>query len=178
MKNQSFGHTVVLTGFMCAGKTTVAAALARRLNCKPLDLDVLVSEREGRDVASLIKEKGEADFRAAETRALNSALAEDAARVIALGGGTWTLERNRALIIEHDCFTVWLDVPFELCWQRIESARDERPLAPDFESARKLYDERRPLYQMASLRVNARGDRDADELADEIIQALNGLQGE
>ena len=65
---------IVITGFMCAGKTTVGRELARRLSLPFLDLDDLVTEREGRTPAELIDERGEAAFRDAETRALRSAL--------------------------------------------------------------------------------------------------------
>src|ERR671914_821538 len=92
---------VVITGFMCAGKTSVARALARLLKCPALDLDELVREREGRTPQRLIDEEGEPAFREAETRALREALGDGAAQVIALGGGTWALERNRALVNEH-----------------------------------------------------------------------------
>ena len=163
---------IVLTGFMGAGKSTVAAALARRLNCRAIDLDEIISQHERQSVPALINGSGEAQFRETETSILRIVLENKTASIIALGGGAWTLARNRALLEEHDCLTVWLDAPFELCWQRIVSAKDERPLARDRQSAHKLYDERRPLYELAALRVSAGADRSADDVALEIIQAL------
>ncbi|HEX8492828.1 MAG TPA: shikimate kinase [Pyrinomonadaceae bacterium] len=163
---------VVLTGFMGAGKSTVAAALARRLNCRAIDLDEIISQHERQSVPALIDGAGEAHFRATETRVLRVVLENKTASIIALGGGAWTLERNRALLQEHDCLTVWLDAPFELCWHRIISAKDERPLARDHGSAHKLYDERRPLYELAALHVSVNEDKSADDVALEIIQAL------
>ena len=144
---------IILTGFMGAGKTTVAAALARRLDCRLIDLDEFITAREGRSISSIIDEDGERKFRELETRALLDALRDEAVRVVALGGGTWTLERNRAYIKERDCLTVWLDAPFELCWERIKSESNPRPLARDQESARQLYDARRSSYALAMLRV-------------------------
>ena len=163
---------IVLTGFMGTGKTTVAAALARRLNCRAIDLDEIISQHERRSVPALITEDGEALFRATETRILRIVLENKTASIIALGGGAWTLEQNRALVAAHDCLTVWLDAPFELCWERIISALDERPLARDRQSAHRLYDERRPLYELAALRISVNADKSADDVAVEIIQAL------
>jgi shikimate kinase len=94
------------------------------------------------------------------------------ARVIALGGGAWTIAENRALIAVHDCFTVWLDAPFELCWQRITASEGTRPLAPDRESAKRLYDERRPIYALAELHIYATQEKSIEDLAAEIIKAL------
>lgn len=167
---------VVLTGFMCAGKTSIAVALARRLNCLAVDLDEIISQRERQGVPSLIRQEGEAQFRALETRALRLVLEERKARVIALGGGTWTLERNRALIEEHACLTVWLDAPFALCWRRIRRTPGARPLATDMEHARMLYDERRQLYELAALHVDAAAGRREREIAAEIADRLRRWQ--
>lgn len=163
---------ILITGFMAAGKTTVGAALAARLGCNMLDLDQLITEREGCSIQALIDERGEALFREAETRALRQALEQGLARVITLGGGTWTRDHNRLLIDKHRGFTIWLDTPFELCWQRIMLAGDTRPLARNQEGARKLYEERRRLYELAQLRIEVKDERDAWMLADEIVNAL------
>ena len=165
---------IIITGFMAAGKSTVARALARRLNCQMIDLDEIIAEREKRTVHALISDEGEERFREAETDALRVVLGVKALRVIALGGGAWTLERNRALIAEHDCFTVWLDAPFELCWRRITRVGRNRPLARDLSGARRLYDERRPLYGLAALRVRAAEGRSPHQVATEILRALRG----
>ncbi|HEY0547651.1 MAG TPA: shikimate kinase [Pyrinomonadaceae bacterium] len=163
---------VVLTGFMAAGKTTVAARLARRLNCRMIDLDEYITAREGRSISSIINEDGERGFRELETRALLDALRDEAARVIALGGGTWTIEKNRALLKEHDCLSVWLDAPFELCWKRINSQSNPRPLARDQRSARQLYEARLSSYALARLRVIVDESRSVEVLALTIEEAL------
>ena len=162
---------VVITGFMGAGKTTVAAALAERLGCTLVDLDRFVAEREGRTAQMIIDEDGEPRFREIESAALSYALKTDA-RIIALGGGTWTIERNRELVAEHGGITVWLDAPFELCWRRIESATHARPLARDPARARALYDARRADYGRASLRLNIDERMSARAIAEEIVRAL------
>lgn len=149
----SRAEPIIITGFMGAGKTTVAAALAERLACRMIDLDQFIERREGRAPQIIIDEDGESRFREIETEALREVLQPGDARVIALGGGTWTLERNRSLISEHRGYTLWLDAPFELCWQRIESAIDVRPLARDRAKARELYAERRRAYRQGTVLV-------------------------
>lgn len=165
---------ILITGFMAAGKTTVAAALAQRLGCQMLDLDQLIVEREGRSIAKIIDEEGEARFREIEESALREVLENSVARIIALGGGTWTSARNRAAIAEHNALTVWLDAPFELCWRRITSEKEGmRPLARERESAHQLYDQRRALYELAAIhmRINV-----ADDAAMIVTDILNTLQ--
>jgi shikimate kinase len=163
---------IFIMGFMGAGKTTIASSLARRLDCRMIDLDHLIAEREGRTPQQIIDEDGETRFRERETSALCDVLEDDVARVVALGGGTWTIEQNRTLIAEQDGLTVWLDAPFELCWQRIRSGGHVRPFARDREQAQRLYDRRRPLYGLATLRVPVTGESGAEEMAAEIERAL------
>ena len=164
---------ILITGFMAAGKTTVAAALARSLDCEMLDLDQFIEARAGRGIQAIIDEEGEARFREIEAQALREALEKRAARVIALGGGTWISARNRALIAEHQGFTIWLDAPFELCWQRITGDDNRfRPLARDKEQAARLYEERRALYELAELRVQINEGADAPAVVIEIVNAL------
>jgi shikimate kinase len=158
---------------MGAGKTTTALALSRRLSCTMVDLDCLITEREGRTPQAIIDEDGEERFRQLETEALSEVLEADRApSIIALGGGTWTIPHNRALINEHEGLTIWLDAPFELCLRRIESEGAKRPLGRDSGAARELYDKRRAFYDEAMLRVEAGEDKTAEMLAAEIAYAL------
>src|SRR6476661_1846686 len=103
---------IVIVGFMGCGKTTVARALAARLDCGLVDLDAVVATQQRMSVPDLISERGEPGFREAETDALQLVLDRQTPRIIALGGGAWTIERNRDLINRHGCLSVWLDAPF------------------------------------------------------------------
>ena len=164
---------IIITGFMGAGKTTVAAALARKLSCAMIDLDRLIRERCGRTPQEIIDEDGEKCFREIETEALHAALESRQARVIALGGGAWTIAGNRALINQHRALTVWLDAPFDLCWQRILSESISRPFGRDLESARVLYDKRREFYDQAQLHVEITEDKTSETVVAEIRDALS-----
>lgn len=163
---------IVITGFMAAGKTTVAHAVARLLNCCAIDLDQLITAAEKRTPKEIIEQDGEAAFREVEAKHLREAFELDPNRVIALGGGAWTLQRNRDLIAAHDGFTVWLDAPFDLCWQRIAAGCGGRPLAPNEDQARRLYAERRPFYELASFHVGADDKTSVDGLATIIAGAF------
>jgi shikimate kinase len=166
---------IIITGFMGSGKTTIARGLARILGCEMLDLDHVIAEREGRTAKEIIEQDGEESFREIETRIIREVLENSPMGVIALGGGAWTLERNRNLINKHGCVTVWLDAPFELCWERILISGSSRPLARDEDQARMLYAERRPQYALAKLHVRMIANKSTDEISAEIAESLQVL---
>jgi shikimate kinase len=154
---------------MGSGKTTVAAALALRLNCEMIDLDSFIESRQGRSIHSIINGDGEPQFREIESQALSEALEAESARVIALGGGTWTIEANRLELKARNCFVVWLDAPFEICWRRIESSDVLRPLAIDQEVTCALFEHRQRVYKLADARVAVSDESSVDSLVDAIV---------
>jgi shikimate kinase len=164
---------VVITGFMGCGKTEVARTLARRFALTLVDLDQRIAEQHGRTAAQLIVEEGEAAFRAIETQTLRELLHENAAGVIALGGGAWITVANRDLVEQHQGVTVWLDTPFELCWQRIETSPQDRPLGRTRAQAEQLYHNRRAVYQLAAIHLPVLGHETTAELVDRLEIALD-----
>ena len=161
---------IVIVGFMGCGKTTVARELAERLGCEMMDLDSAITETKGRSPAEIIRVETEEMFREIETKVLRDVLEKSNAGVIALGGGTWTVERNRELIGRHNCLTVWLDIPFQTCWQRITSSGETiRPLAPDRQVALDLYRTRQSLYQLASMRIRATNAEPIEKIVEKIL---------
>ena len=161
---------IAILGFMACGKTTVGKELARQLECGFVDLDSFITDREGRSPAQIINQEGEATFRELETLALRDVLQDRKAHVIALGGGTWTIPANRTILALYDCRTLWLDTPFETCWDRIAAAATSRPLAPDRETARKRFDERREEYAIAERRIPVEADDSVKTVVEQIFR--------
>ena len=71
---------VYLVGFMGAGKTTVARALARRLDWQHEDIDERIEQRERRDIPTIFRQEGEPYFRSLEREELDCAALGGAAR--------------------------------------------------------------------------------------------------
>ena len=88
---------VYLVGFMCSGKSTVAASLANRLGWQVHDIDTLIEKREGMSIAEIFSQHGELYFRSVERDILSEVVAfRDA--VVATGGGTYVDDANRQII--------------------------------------------------------------------------------
>ncbi len=164
---------IALTGFMGVGKSSVARHLAQRLMAKRVDLDTVIEESEKRKIAQVIDTDGVERYREIETANLRELLATTDARILSLGGGTWTVADNRELLKRHKFTTVWLESTFEHCWLNINFSRKDRPLARDKRLARELFDERQKLYCLADWHFVIRpGNTSYDvarEIADEIF---------
>ena len=79
--------------------------------------------------------------------------------IVATGGGTFIQPANRADILA-DGTTVWLDAPFSRIVERVPSD-GRRPLAADRDSFASLFEQRRAVYRLAHLRIDAQGRVDA-----------------
>ena len=88
--------TIVLVGLMGSGKSTVARRLATRLSTDVADTDEIVEAQTGRTVREIFDTDGEAAFRDAESKALETALASGAG-VVAAAGGVVLSAANRAV---------------------------------------------------------------------------------
>jgi len=159
---------IYLVGFMGAGKTTLAQALARRLDWRAEDVDALIEARERRSVVDIFARDGEPYFRSLERQVIFSLLPLRHA-VVATGGGTFVDPENRAAI-NADGVSVWLDVPFEELLARIPPD-GRRPLATDLTQMTRLYEGRRLAYEQAQIKLDAASLR-TEELIEELIDKL------
>ena len=159
---------IYLVGFMAAGKTTVARALARRLDWQSVDVDELIEQRERQSVADIFAKRGEAYFRSLERQVLAEQMAPRHL-VVATGGGTFADVQNRA-VINNDGVSVWLDVPLDRLIARVP-AGGRRPLASDRAGFERLYHQRRAAYELAHVRLDA-GRASVDALVDQLVDWL------
>lgn len=159
---------IYLIGFMAAGKTTVARALAARLGWRAEDVDELIEARERRSVAEIFARSGEAYFRTVERDILRLLLPLRHV-VIATGGGTFMDSENRAAM-NMDGLSVWLDVPFDVVLGRLP-ADGRRPLAADRAQMERLFAVRQAAYAAAHVRIDAR-DAPPEEIAERILDQI------
>lgn len=155
---------------MASGKSTVGPVLAAKLNRQFIDLDRVIESKVGCAIVDLIARDGEERFRQIETETLREVASQGAA-VIAPGGGAITRAENRELMAELG-ITLWLDAPFELCWERIQKDGATRPLAPNETAARTRYEQRLALYQQAAIRIPISESHSPNDISEIIIEHL------
>jgi shikimate kinase/3-dehydroquinate synthase len=135
---------ICLVGFMGAGKSTALAEL-RSKGLRTADADRLIEADVGISVAEIFEASGEAAFREIEERVVSAALNDAEIDVLALGGGAVTSPALRELISGPAHTTVWLEIDEKAAWRRVRHS--DRPLAKDEAAFRRLFTERRPLYE-------------------------------
>jgi shikimate kinase len=163
-------RAVFLVGFMASGKTTVGAALARRLTWDFVDLDAEIEARAGQTIAEIFRGRGESEFRlieAAALRELTESLERDT--VIALGGGTFAQPSNLELLKPWP--SIFLDAPVEELWRRSQQEDKKRPLRSNFPDFARLHETRLPYYRKALVTIVTSG-RDEASLCGEIESIL------
>ena len=154
-----------LVGFMGAGKTTVAAALGRRLGWRTEDVDERIEAREHRSVSAIFVQEGEGYFRQTEREVLRELLPERNV-IVATGGGTFVDLDNRALMLS-DGAVAWLDLPLSRVLERIPPD-GRRPLAADPIQMEQLYVHRRVAYADAHVRIDAAAS--VDEMVEQLLE--------
>jgi len=115
--------SIVLIGFMGAGKSAVGRELARRTGLPRRDTDEIIRQRFSASIPEIFERHGEMTFRDAETEVLQSL---DNGAVIVTGGGVVLREENLRLLRRLGR-TIWLDADEETLWRRA-SRRSTRPL--------------------------------------------------
>lgn len=91
-------NSIVLIGYMGAGKSSVAFSLARECGLTFLDTDARIAALCGMSISDIFKEYGEPYFRDRETRLLKSLKEEGFKGILSTGGGMPLKEENRQLM--------------------------------------------------------------------------------
>ena len=163
--------SIILIGYMGAGKTTVGRNLAKRLGRMFYDLDWYIADRFHKRIPQLFEEKGEEGFRKMERGMLQEVAAfEDI--VLACGGGTPCFFDNMDYM--NSCgITVYMNASVHTIINHLQLSHTVRPLLRDKSGAEleayitEQLEERRSFYEQAQVTF------DVDVLDD--FSKINGL---
>jgi XRE family aerobic/anaerobic benzoate catabolism transcriptional regulator len=164
---------IALIGLRGAGKSTLGAALAERLEMPFLELDRLIEQESGLTLDLIFDFHGQAGFRQLERRCLEHVIQRYPCFVLATGGSLvsepGTFER-----LLSSCFTVWVRASPEEHMQRVIAQGDMRPMSNNRDAMsdlRRILAEREVLYRKADTQIDTAG-RTIEDSLEALVQAL------
>ena len=160
---------IFLIGFMGCGKSTNAACLAEMTGAKQVEMDQMIVENEGRAIADIFKEKGEAYFRELETDLIKSFAGVEPA-VISCGGGAVLKEENVRLMKESGKIVLLTAEPGTI-YERVKDSTERPVLNGNMNVGyiEELMEKRRPKYEAAADVTIATDGKTSEEICEEIL---------
>ena len=164
---------IALIGLRGAGKSTLGAALAQRLEMPFVELDRLIEQQSGLTLDLVFDFHGQAGFRQLERQCLEDALQRHPCLVLATGGSLVSEPATFERLLSS-CFTVWVRASPEEHMQRVIAQGDMRPMAHNRDAMsdlKRILAEREVLYSKADIQIDTAG-RTFEESVETLIQAL------
>jgi len=146
--------SLVLTGMMGVGKSTIGRLIAKRLKIKFIDVDKVIEKKEKKTIRRIFEDNGEKYFRKLEEKTTLKVLKNNRS-VIALGGGAFINNEIRQKILSS-CVSVWLKVDLDKLIKRYNK-NDRRPLLDKKKlntDVKRIYQSRKKIYSLANFKIN------------------------
>ena len=137
---------IVLIGLPGAGKSTLGVVLAKIVNFRFLDCDLLIQQQQGKTLQQIIDERGVPGFLAVENEVLGGIAAK---RTIVSTGGSAVYSPEAMEHLRSIGTVVYLKVDYDEMVRRVGDLDERGVVLRDGKPAdlRLLYDERMPLYE-------------------------------
>lgn len=164
---------IALIGLPGSGKSTVGRQLARRLQVPLLDSDQVIERQLGCSIRECFEHQGEDRFRDVEEAVIDQ-LTQDAAGVLATGGGAIVRSANREHL-RNRCWVVYLKSTPEELFRRLRHD-EKRPMlrvADPLSRLHDLYTLRDPWYRETAHFIIETGRPTVVSLVNMIVMQLD-----
>jgi len=164
---------IALIGFMGAGKTAVGQLLAKKLNRKFIELDLLIEHQAGKSIPEFFQQEGEIAFRELEIE-VTKQIAREENSVIACGGGL-VLNKINIDRLKNESAIVYLTASPGVILKRVSGEEGQRPLLEVDNPAltiSELLKFRKPFYERAAYITIDTSKLDIDSVVEQIINKL------
>jgi len=166
---------VLLTGFWCAGKSTIGKELGKKLGVPYVDLDKWIENKTKMSLNQLFEREGMSYFREFERQALELQVVLRPYAVIALGGGTLLKDSNIQLTTQKS-YLIHLEADLKEIFRRLKTSSSyQRIFQPKKMNAPEDLDPffraRQEGYERAHWSIEVT-DKSLKEVTDQIIDHL------
>lgn len=173
-KDGKFNYNIVLIGFMGTGKSTVSSYLKKVFGMEVVEMDQIISERQGMSISDIFETYGEEYFRDLETELLIEMQSRTNV-VISCGGGVPMRERN-VTEMKKNGKVVLLTARPETILERVKNDHG-RPLLEGNKNVGFIADlmkKRREKYEAAADIKIETDYKTKQEICEELIQKISG----
>lgn len=158
---------IALIGMPYSGKSFIGKRLSEKLNMDYCDTDEVLSMEHHSLEEILNANKNETTYRHYESKVIKD-LSLKTGQIISTGGGCVTISENIDFL-HFNSVVCYIDTPIEVLLTRID---DTRPLVKHGDDLRKLFEQRKELYQ-ASASLIIDGCKSIDEIINIILEKIH-----
>ena len=133
---------IVFVGMPGCGKSTLAAALSKRLGRELIDTDDMIVNKAGKSIPQIFSDDGEEYFRDLESECVKEA-GKLSGKIVATGGGAVLRPENRDSLRQNS-FVIFLKRDIS------QLSQNGRPLSKGISALEEMYECRLPLYKLTA----------------------------
>ena len=161
---------IVLIGMPSCGKSVTGVVLAKILNKKFVDGDLLIQERAGKGLQAIINEDGIDAFKKLEEEVLGSI---DVTNAVIATGGSAVYYDSAMQHLKKDGIIVYIDVPIEDIKKRLRNIKTRGVAMGKGQTLDDLYALRKPLYEKyAEVTVKSSNKQSMEDTVEDILNKL------
>ncbi len=161
---------IVLIGMPSCGKSVTGVVLAKILNKKFVDGDLLIQERAGKGLQAIINEDGIEAFKKLEEDVLGSI---DVTNAVIATGGSAVYYDSAMQHLKKDGIILYIDVPIEDIKKRLRNIKTRGVAMGKGQTLDDLYALRKPLYEKyAEVTVKSSNKQAMEDTVEDILNKL------
>ena len=161
---------IVLIGMPSCGKSVTGVVLAKILNKKFVDGDLLIQEKAGKGLQAIINEDGIDAFKKLEEEVLGSI---DVTNAVIATGGSAVYYDSAMQHLKKDGIILYIDVPIEDIKKRLRNIKTRGVAMGKGQTLDDLYALRKPLYEKyAELTVKSSNKQSMEDTVEDILNKL------
>ena len=164
---------IVLIGMPGAGKSTAGVILAKALQRRFLDTDIVIQEHAGRLLQEIIDTDGPEAFKRLEEETV---LTLHPRNTVIATGGSVVFSRRAMDHLKKGGIVVYLKISFEEMEKRLRNITTRGIVLVAGQSLRAMYDQRIPLYETyADITIDC-SDEDFETVVGTVMDALKKVR--
>ncbi|MDC0029995.1 shikimate kinase [Pseudomonadota bacterium] len=160
--------SISLIGMAGAGKSSVGKELAKKLNFRLIDSDVLIEEQYGKSLQKILDDEGYIALREIENLVLKNLHLNN---TILSTGGSAVYSDEAMNHIQQNSKVIFLDVPFNQILERVPSFLDRGFAKAPSQSIEDAFEERQELYKKCAHHIVS-NTRDLHSCVSKIVELL------